>query len=35
MSTQANIDQQEQKFSNEVDRYKLYPVAQIGVSYRF
>jgi hypothetical protein len=34
-TTQANIDQQEQKFSNEVDRYKLYPVAQIGVSYRF
>ncbi|WP_144153105.1 hypothetical protein [Paraburkholderia sp. BCC1885] len=34
-TTQANIDQQEQKISNDVGRYKLYPVAEIGVSYRF
>jgi hypothetical protein len=33
--TQANIDQEEQNISNKVERYKLYPVVQIGVSYRF
>jgi hypothetical protein len=34
-TTQENIDQQEQKISNTVDRYRVYPVAQIGLSYRF
>lgn len=34
-TTQANIDEQERKISDKVDRYKLYPVVQIGVSYRF
>jgi hypothetical protein len=34
-TTQANIDQEEQNISNRVERYKLYPVVQIGVSYRF
>jgi hypothetical protein len=35
VTTQANIDQEEQNISNKVERYKLYPVVQIGVSYRF
>ena len=34
-TTQANIDQEEQNISNTVDRYRVYPVAQIGLSYRF
>ncbi len=34
-TTQANIDQEEQNISNKVERYKIYPVVQIGVSYRF
>jgi hypothetical protein len=34
-TTQANIDEQEQKISNTVERYKIYPVLQIGVTYRF
>lgn len=34
-TTQANIDQEEQKLNNDVGRYKWYPVAQIGVTYRF
>ncbi|WP_345814906.1 hypothetical protein AAGS40_21740 [Paraburkholderia sp. PREW-6R] len=34
-TTQANIDDEEQKISDKVERYKLYPVVQIGVSYRF
>jgi hypothetical protein len=34
-TTQANIDQEEQNLDNKVDRYKLYPVAQIGLTYRF
>jgi hypothetical protein len=34
-TTQANIDQEEQNLSNKLERYKLYPVVQIGVSYRF
>ncbi|WP_240975480.1 hypothetical protein [Paraburkholderia aromaticivorans] len=32
---QSNIDEQERKISDKVERYKLYPVLQIGVSYRF
>ncbi|MFM0563105.1 hypothetical protein [Paraburkholderia sediminicola] len=35
LTTQANIDQEEQNISNKVERYKAYPVVQIGVSYRF
>ncbi len=35
LTTQANIDQEEQNISNKIERYKLYPVVQIGVSYRF
>jgi hypothetical protein len=34
-TTQANIDQEEQNLDNKADRYKLYPVAQIGLTYRF
>jgi hypothetical protein len=34
-TTQANIDEQEQKITDKVERYKVYPVVQIGVSYRF
>ena len=34
-TTQANIDQEEQKLNNDVGRYRWYPVAQIGVTYRF
>jgi hypothetical protein len=34
-TTQANIDEQERKISDKVERYKVYPVLQIGVSYRF
>jgi hypothetical protein len=34
-TTQANIDQEEQNLDNKASRYKLYPVAQIGVTYRF
>jgi hypothetical protein len=34
-TTQANINQEEQQLTNSVQRYKIYPVAQIGVSYRF
>lgn len=34
-TTQANIDEQERKISDKVEHYKLYPVLQIGVSYRF
>jgi hypothetical protein len=34
-TTQANIDQQEQKISNTVERYHVYPVAQLGLTYRF
>ncbi|WP_260854693.1 hypothetical protein [Paraburkholderia sp. BCC1884] len=34
-TTQSNIDDEERKISDKVDRYKLYPVVQIGVSYRF
>ncbi|MGF6534036.1 MULTISPECIES: hypothetical protein [Paraburkholderia] len=34
-TTQANIDQEEQKLNNDVARYRWYPVAQIGVTYRF
>jgi hypothetical protein len=34
-TTQANIDQEEQNISNRVQRYKVYPVVQVGVSYRF
>ncbi|WP_408481578.1 hypothetical protein [Paraburkholderia graminis] len=34
-TTQANIDEQEQKINDKVERYKLYPVVQLGVSYRF
>lgn len=32
---QANIGQEEQNMSNKIERYKAYPVVQIGVSYRF
>lgn len=32
---QSNIDEQERKITDHVERYKLYPVLQIGVSYRF
>ena len=35
LTSQANIDQEEQNISNKVERYKVYPVVQIGVSYRF
>ncbi|WGS54741.1 hypothetical protein LFL96_22425 [Paraburkholderia sp. D15] len=35
VATQSSIDQEEQNISNKVERYKLYPVVQIGVSYRF
>jgi hypothetical protein len=34
-TTQANIDEEEQKLNNDVARYRWYPVAQIGVTYRF
>lgn len=34
-TTQSNIDAEEQKISDKVEHYKLYPVVQIGVSYRF
>ncbi|RFU48338.1 hypothetical protein [Paraburkholderia sp. DHOC27] len=34
-TTQANIDQEEQNITNKVNRYRVYPVAQIGVTYRF
>ncbi|MEC5406019.1 hypothetical protein VOM14_10720 [Paraburkholderia sp. MPAMCS5] len=34
-TTQANIDEQEQQISDKVQRYKVYPVVQLGVSYRF
>ena len=34
-TTQANIDEQEQKINDKVERYKIYPVVQLGVSYRF
>lgn len=30
-----NIAEQEQKISDKVERYKLYPVLQLGVTYRF
>lgn len=35
LATQSDIDQEEQNISNKVERYKVYPVVQIGVSYRF
>jgi len=34
-TTQANIDEQERKISDKVEHYRLYPVLQLGVSYRF
>ncbi len=34
-TTQANIDQQEQYINDKVQRFKAYPVVQVGVSYRF
>ncbi|MGF6771564.1 hypothetical protein P3T18_004051 [Paraburkholderia sp. GAS199] len=34
-TTQANIDKEEKDISDKVSRYKLYPVVQIGVTYRF
>jgi hypothetical protein len=34
-TTQANINDQERQISEKVERYKIYPVVQIGVSYRF
>ncbi|SDR25123.1 hypothetical protein SAMN05443245_3938 [Paraburkholderia fungorum] len=35
LTSQANIDQEEQNISNKLSRYKLYPAVQIGLSYRF
>ncbi len=34
-TTQENIDQEEQKISDVVERHRVYPVAQLGLSYRF
>ena len=34
-TTQANIDDEEQKINDRVARYKWYPVVEIGVTYRF
>jgi hypothetical protein len=34
-TTQANIQQQEQKITDRVERYHWYPVVQLGVTYRF
>lgn len=35
LTSQANIDQEEQSISDRITRYRLYPVVQIGLSYRF
>ena len=35
LTTQANIDQEEQNIANQVERYRWYPVVQLGVTYRF
>ena len=35
LTTQANIDQEQQNITDQVQRYRWYPVAQVGVSYRF
>jgi hypothetical protein len=34
-TTQANIDDEERNLSDSIERYKLYPVLQLGVTYRF
>lgn len=34
-TTQQNINDEERKISDKVERYKVYPVVQLGVSYRF
>lgn len=34
-TSQANIDEQERKITESVERYKWYPVVQLGVTYRF
>jgi hypothetical protein len=33
--TQASIDDEERQISSSIERYKLYPVLQLGVTYRF
>jgi len=35
LTTQVNINQKEQNISNTVDRYRWYPIVQLGVTYRF
>lgn len=35
LTSQANIDQEQQSISNRLARYRLYPAVQIGLSYRF
>jgi hypothetical protein len=35
LTSQANIDQEEQNISNKLARYRVYPAVQIGLSYRF
>jgi hypothetical protein len=34
-TTQQNINSQEADISSRVERYKWYPVVQLGVTYRF
>jgi hypothetical protein len=34
-TTQASIDDEERQISDSIERYKLYPVLQLGVTYRF
>lgn len=35
LTTQANIDQEQQNITNQVEKYRWYPVVQLGVTYRF
>ncbi|MFT4503625.1 hypothetical protein [Caballeronia sp. 15711] len=35
LTTQANIDQEQQNITDHVERYRWYPVVQVGVTYRF
>jgi hypothetical protein len=35
LTTQANIDQEKQDITNRVEKYRWYPVVQLGVTYRF
>lgn len=34
-TTQANIDQEKQNITDRVEKYRWYPVVQLGVTYRF